>query len=98
MPNATVRANARALPKATPHPDADILALAEQCIAADRVRDEATDALEKAEERCLDRVNPPVIIRTERDRQLGLFVGNRVGTAYGRGTFPCSARWSAPIR
>jgi hypothetical protein len=88
MPNATVRANARTLPKATPHPDADILALAEQCIAADRVRNEAAAALEKVEERCRDRANPPVIIRTERDRQLGLFVGNRVGMAYGRGDIP----------
>jgi hypothetical protein len=84
MPNATVRANARSLPKSAPHPDAEILVLAKQCIAADRVRNEAAEALEKAEERCLGCANPPVIIRTERDRQLGLFVGNRVGTAYTR--------------
>jgi hypothetical protein len=71
-----------------PYPDAEIFALAEQCIAADRVRNEAAEALEKAEDRCRDCANPPVIIRTERDRQLGLFVGNRVGTAYGREDIP----------
>jgi hypothetical protein len=43
MPNATVRANARILPEATPHADAEIFALAEQCIAADRVWEEAGD-------------------------------------------------------
>ena len=34
MPNATVRADARTLPEATPHPDADIRALAAQFEAA----------------------------------------------------------------
>jgi hypothetical protein len=83
MSNRTVRANARTLPGSTPEADAEIFALAEQCIAAYRVRNEAEAALEKVEERCLGLANPPVIIRTERDRQLGLFVGNQVGTAYG---------------
>ena len=31
MPKATVRANARTLPEATPHPDAAIFALAKRC-------------------------------------------------------------------
>jgi hypothetical protein len=88
MPNATKRANARTLPKSSPHPDAEVFVLAKRCIAADRVRNEAAEALEKAEERCLGCANPPVIVRTERDRQLGLFVGNRVGTAYGREDIP----------
>jgi hypothetical protein len=82
MPNATVRASARPLPKATPRSDAEIFALAEQCIAAYRVRNDAEAALEKAEERCLGCVNPPVIIRTDRDKALGLYTGNRAGTAY----------------
>ena len=34
MPNATVRANARALPETIPHPDADLRALAAQFEAA----------------------------------------------------------------
>ena len=34
MPNATVRANARTLPEATPHPDANVRALAAQFEAA----------------------------------------------------------------
>jgi hypothetical protein len=84
MPNATVRANARTLPEATTHSDAALFVLAEQCIAAHRVRLEAADALEKAEERCLGCANPPVIIRTDRDKALGLYVGNRAGTAYTR--------------
>jgi hypothetical protein len=86
MPNATVRADARTLPEETPHPDAEIFALAEQCIATYRLRNETAEALEKAEDRRRD--NPTVIIRTERDRLLGLFVGNRVGTAYGREDIP----------
>jgi hypothetical protein len=48
MPKATVRAAARTLPKSAPHPDAEILALAEQCIAAYRVRNEAAEALRKS--------------------------------------------------
>jgi hypothetical protein len=86
MSKRTVRASARALPEATPHPDAEIFALAEQCIAADRVRIEASDALEKADERCLDIA--PVIIRTDRDKALGLYVGNRAGTAYTQDDIP----------
>ena len=88
MPNATLRANARTLPEATPHPDAEVLALAEQCITADRVRNEAAEALEKAEDRCRDRANPSVIIRTDRDKALGLYTGNRAGTAYARADIP----------
>jgi hypothetical protein len=88
MPNTTVRAAARTLPDATPRSDAEIFALAEQCIAADRVRNEAAEALEKAEDRCRDCANPPVIIRTDRDKALGLYVGNRAGTAYTRDDIP----------
>ena len=88
MPNATVRANSPALPKSARHPDAEIIALAEQCIAARRVHDEALHALEKAEARCVGLANPPVIIRTDRDKELGLYVGNRAGTVYTHADIP----------
>jgi hypothetical protein len=48
---------ARSLPEATPHADAEIFALAKECLAADRVRKEAAVPLEKAEDRCRDLVN-----------------------------------------
>lgn len=88
MPNATLRANARTLPEASQHPDADLLALVEQCAAASKVRNDASDALDKAEERCRASQDPSVVIRTERDKQLGLYVGNRAGTAYARDDIP----------
>jgi hypothetical protein len=91
MSKATVRANARTLPKATKHPDAAIFALAEQCIAAAQVRAETGDALEKAEERCqsLRPSNPPEVLRrTEKDKRLGLYVGDRLGTMYNREDIP----------
>jgi len=88
MPNATVRANARTLPKVTAHHDAAIFDLAEECIAAAKVRDETGAVFDKAEKRCRGCLTPPVIIRTERDKQLGLYVGNRVGRKYDRGDIP----------
>jgi hypothetical protein len=91
MTKATVRADARTLPKGAQHPDAAIFALAEQCIAAAQVRDETGDALGKAEERCqsLRPSNPPEVLRrTEQDKRLGLYVGDRVGTMYNREDIP----------
>jgi hypothetical protein len=76
------------MPKSTDHPDAAIFALAEQCAAAAKALDEARAAYDQAEKRCRDLVTPPVIVRTEKDKQLGLYVGNRVGTAYGRDDIP----------
>ena len=82
MPNATVRANARSMPKSSDQPDAAIFALAKELAAAAKAYDETMHAIEEAEERCRSITSPPVIMRTERDKQLGLFVGNRVGVAY----------------
>jgi hypothetical protein len=49
MPKSTVRANARTLPEAGPHPDADLIALANRCIAANERFDVAADAYARAE-------------------------------------------------
>ena len=49
MPNATVRANARTLPEASPHPDADLIAIADRCIAANERFDVAANAYARAE-------------------------------------------------
>jgi hypothetical protein len=49
MPNATVRANARPLPKSAAHPDADLIALADCCIAANERFDVAADAYARVE-------------------------------------------------
>ena len=49
MPNATVRASARTLPEATPHPDADLIALADRCIAANERFGVAADAYARVE-------------------------------------------------
>jgi hypothetical protein len=87
MTNASKRANARRRTKAD-HPDAEIFALAEQVEAARKLHYEAMDALETAEDHCRHLEDPPVIIRTENDMRLGLFVGNRVGTAYSREDVP----------
>ena len=64
MPNATVRADARTLPEATPHPDANIRALAAQFETVlkayeafyhgggtDEEADAATDAVKRSRER-----------------------------------------------
>ena len=88
MPNATVRANARSTPKSSDHPDAAIFALAKELAAAAKAYDETLDALEEAQGRCRFITDPPVIIRTENDRQLGLYVGNRVGSAYDDDDIP----------
>jgi len=84
MPNATLRANARTTPKAAPHPDAAIFALVDRYIAVAKALEETGAVSDEAEGRAKCVANPPVIIRTERDRQLELFVGNRVGTPYGQ--------------
>ena len=56
----------------------------EECITAARLSKEAADAVHKAEEGCQDIAAPSVLLRTERDKELGLFVGNRIGTPYNR--------------
>ena len=49
MPKATVRANARSMSKTAPHPDADLIALADRCIAANERFGVAADAYARAE-------------------------------------------------
>jgi hypothetical protein len=49
MPKSTVRANARTMSKASPHPDADLIALADRCIAANERFYVAADAYARAE-------------------------------------------------
>jgi hypothetical protein len=49
MPNATVRAKARTMSKTAPHPDADLIALVDRCIAANERFDVAADAYARAE-------------------------------------------------
>jgi hypothetical protein len=59
MPNATVRADARTLPEATPHPDAELLALGPEIEAADlayRQRARETDAAAMEAQQAADRV------------------------------------------
>jgi hypothetical protein len=85
MPNKTSRAKAQPIHQ---HPDAAIFALAEQCAAAVKAIDKAMPIFDQAEARCRHLATPPVIIRTEKDKQLGFYVGNRAGTAYGREDVP----------
>jgi hypothetical protein len=87
MTTASKRADARPKTKAA-HPDAEIFTLAEQVEVARKLYDEAIEAEEKADDRCRHLPTPPVIIRTKNDMELGLFVGNRVGTSYGRDDVP----------
>jgi hypothetical protein len=79
MPNATVRANARALPKTTKHPDAAIFELAERCTAAWQRREAACDLLEEADQRHRAMEPPKALVKTAQDDEMGLFVGNGVG-------------------
>jgi hypothetical protein len=83
MPNATVRANARTLPKTTKHPDAAIFELAERCTAATQRREAACDLLDEAEQRHREIEPPKALIKTAQDDQMGLFVGNSIGARYG---------------
>lgn len=69
-------------------PDSAIFALAKECAAAAKMVDEAMIAFDQADRRCRYIANPPVIIRTEKDKQLGLYVGNRAGSAYGDADVP----------
>jgi hypothetical protein len=85
MPNATVRANARTMSKAKPpeHNDATLIALVNECIAAEAELDKRNDAMDKAE--CQQRgISPPhAVLRTEADFQLGLFAGrDGIGKPY----------------
>jgi hypothetical protein len=57
------------------HPDAAPFALAEECAAASREREKPMDALEIAEAKHRPVPTPAAIMRTERDRQLRLYVG-----------------------
>ena len=84
MPNATKLANARPLPKATPHLDADLFTLAEKIVKADKLREQALDMLETAEERLVAVKTPAALVRTEEDGKMRLFIGNGVGDAYDR--------------
>jgi hypothetical protein len=49
MPNDTARANARTMSKTSPHPDADLIALADRCIAANARFEVAADAYARVE-------------------------------------------------
>jgi hypothetical protein len=49
MPKATVRANARTMSKAAQHPDADLIALADRCIAANERFEVAANAYARVE-------------------------------------------------
>ncbi len=86
MRKKAAQANAQAVPD---HPDAAIFSLAEECVAAAKRVDETGAVFDKAEERCRLLETPAAIVMTERDRQLGLFVGNaRVGATFGRNDIP----------
>jgi hypothetical protein len=77
MPNATVRANARTLSKATKQPDDALLAQAELCAVAARRYEAARAVLEEAEERYVEIKPPPELIKTEDDAKLRLFISRR---------------------
>jgi hypothetical protein len=88
MTNATVRASARTSPKSTNHPDATLIALAERCVVAAKASAAAGETFDQAEVRYQSLETPRVIIRTEKDKTLGLYVGNRAGTPYVREDVP----------
>ena len=87
MPNATVRANARTMPKAEPaeNPDAKLIALARECGALAELH-LAKVAVTDAARRMTQVIEPPkALFRTEEDLQNGLFVGrDGVGKPYDR--------------
>jgi hypothetical protein len=85
MPNATVRANARTMSKANPpeHNDAALIALVNECIAAETALDKQNEAMDEAERQQRDIATPKGIFRTESDLQMGLFAGrDGIGKPY----------------
>jgi hypothetical protein len=76
MPNATVRANARTLSKPIPHPDADLITLAEKTAKAAELCGRAFDMIKAAEDRLVKIESPVALIKTEEDFKMRLFVGN----------------------
>ena len=82
MPNATVRANARAMPEATAHPDAAIFALAKKCKESRERRDKLIDAYNAAEAEHRRIETPRAVYKTEADAKMQLFTGGGIGNVY----------------
>jgi hypothetical protein len=85
MPKASVRANARAMPKSvsTENPESDLIALVNECAAAEAVLDKHNDAMDKAERQQRNVTPPQGIFRTESDFEMGLFAGrDGIGKPY----------------
>ena len=82
MPNATVRANAQALPEATPHPDAAIFALAKKCKESDERRGKLTEACDAAETKRRRVETPRAVYKTDADAKIQLFTDGGIGSVY----------------
>jgi hypothetical protein len=70
--------------KPAEHAEAALIALADECVAAAKVRDEAADQLEEAEAQHRPIAPPPAILKTQRDAELGPFAGPGIGAPYVR--------------
>jgi hypothetical protein len=84
MPKTTLRANARTMPKTEPHRDAEIFDLVTKAFEAEKVHTVTQERLASIEERKREHKWPDALRRTERDRELGFFVGNDIGGRYER--------------
>ena len=82
MPTATVRANARSLPEAAPHPDAAIFALAKKCRESDERRAKLTDACDAAEAKRRRIETPRAVYKTDADAKIQLFTDGQTGKVY----------------
>ena len=82
MTKRALRANARTLPEATPHPDAAIFELAEKCVAANQRYLAAADAFDEAEGRKRENKAPATLIKTDEDAKMRLFVLGCTGETY----------------
>ena len=82
MPKATLRANARTLPEATPHPDAAIFALAKKCKESDEHRDKLAEAYDAADAKRRRIETPRAVYKTEADAKMQLFTDGGIGKVY----------------
>ena len=85
MSKTTASAAGGAMPgsgHAADHPDAALFAMAEECIVAARELKKVLDQLEAAEDKHRRIPTPETVLKTERDAQLGLYLGGRSGDPY----------------
>jgi hypothetical protein len=67
-----------------PHPDAEIVALAEKCPTANQRYEAAGAAFDESEQRRVDIKPPQALIKTEEDAKMRLFVCVAAGSSYNR--------------